>query len=119
MTALKKAGYRLAVATSKPRVFAEKILEDLGMRDAFDAVVGTELDDRVCDKATLIGVAIKALGGGGSVMIGDTVFDIVRAKKAGTDSIGVLYGYGKEEDLRAAGATYIAETAGDIPKILI
>ena len=45
-----------------------------------------------------------------TVMIGDRKHDIIGAKENGLDSIGVLFGYGDYEELKAAGATYIAET---------
>ena len=50
-------------------------------------------------------------------MVGDTKFDIIGANKNGINSIGVLYGFGSEEDLREAGATYIVEKLTDILKI--
>lgn len=53
-----------------------------------------------------------------AIMIGDRRHDIIGAKKVGMDSIGVLYGYGDEEELTGAGATYLAETVQDIVKLL-
>ena len=41
-------------------------------------------------------------------MIGDRDNDILAAKEIGHDSIGVLYGYGDEEELTSAGATFLA-----------
>ncbi len=49
-----------------------------------------------------------------AVMIGDRHYDINAAVKCGIDSIGVLFGYGSEEELVTAGATYIAKTAEGI-----
>lgn len=53
-----------------------------------------------------------------SVMIGDRHYDINAAVKCGIDSIGVLFGYGSEEELKAAGATYLAETSEKILSLL-
>lgn len=116
---LKSEGYKLAVATSKPKTFAEKILGDLGLYGYFDAVAGAELDGAMSDKAELIRSATRALGGGSVVMIGDTRFDVNGAKEVGVDSVGVLYGYGTREELVSAGATYIAREVCDIPSLLI
>lgn len=52
------------------------------------------------------------------VMVGDREDDILGAKVNGLDSIGVLYGYGDQEELQEAGATYLVEKVGDISKFL-
>lgn len=52
-------------------------------------------------------------------MIGDRESDISVATEAGMDSIGVLYGYGDEEELTTAGATFIARTVGDVGRVII
>ena len=51
-------------------------------------------------------------------MIGDREHDVLGSACFGIDSIGVLWGYGSREELRAAGATYIAEKVEDIRKII-
>ena len=52
------------------------------------------------------------------VMIGDRKHDVLGAKAMGLDSIGVLYGYGSREELEAAGADRIVESAEDLIRIL-
>ena len=52
-------------------------------------------------------------------MIGDRENDILGARKAGVDSMGVLFGYGSRQELEAAGPTYIAESVEDLGKMLI
>lgn len=51
-------------------------------------------------------------------MVGDREYDILGAKEAGLDSIGVLYGYGDYAELKSVGATCIAESIGDILRII-
>ena len=51
-------------------------------------------------------------------MVGDTAFDVIGARKANIDTIGVSWGYGKIEDLEKAGAIAIAKTPGDLKKLL-
>ena len=46
--------------------------------------------------------------------VGDREYDIAGAKQAGMDSLGVLFGYGSYEELKRAGATYLAKTVSDI-----
>lgn len=52
-------------------------------------------------------------------MVGDRKHDIIGAKKNGLNSVGVLYGYGGEDELKSAGADYIAATPSDVAEILI
>lgn len=51
-------------------------------------------------------------------MVGDRKFDINGANEAGVESVGVLYGYAKPDELQQAGATYIVETAAEIENII-
>ena len=55
----------------------------------------------------------------GLIMVGDREYDVLGAKKHGIDSVGVLFGYGSREELKSAGATYIAETVQDIGRIIL
>ena len=123
---LKEEGYILMVVTSKPYDLAEVVIEHNKIQSCFAGVVGPDRAEKHSDKSGLIRRAVKILQEEYSpgedeekileqtLMIGDTHFDIEAAVKAGTDSVGVLYGYGTEEELRTSGATYIAETPEDI-----
>ncbi len=51
-------------------------------------------------------------------MVGDRMHDILGAKDAGIDSIGILYGYGTREELENTGADLIAESVQDLKRIL-
>ena len=51
-------------------------------------------------------------------MVGDRHFDINGANRAGVESVGVTYGYGSEEELRSAGATYIAHNTEELEKFI-
>lgn len=51
-------------------------------------------------------------------MVGDRENDVSAASEVGLDSIGVLYGYGDEEELTGAGATYLAKAAKDIEALV-
>ena len=53
------------------------------------------------------------------LMVGDRFYDIQAAREVGIDSLGVLYGYGSEAELRDAGATYIVNTADEIPAVVL
>jgi phosphoglycolate phosphatase len=109
-------GWRLGVATSKPAVFAERILDHFGLRAAFEVVGGAELDGSRQDKAEVITHALALAGLDPSpdcVMIGDREHDIRGAKRTGLSSIGVTWGYGSTDELKSAGADVIVdEVAG-------
>ena len=112
LTKLKDSGKRLMVVTSKPQEMADRVVENVGVAEFFDAVVGPGREMLSPSKTDLINKALKIAGSDGkdAVMVGDRKFDIEGACGAGIDSIGVLYGYGSREELEKAGSTYIVET---------
>ena len=118
---LKERGHILAVATSKPEVFARRILERFGFLPCFDYVFGASMDETRTRKDEVIAYALEEMGvteRSACVMVGDRSHDILGARKNGLDAMGVLFGYGSREELEEAGARYIAETVEDIPRIL-
>ena len=103
----------LIVATSKPEPFTLEILRHFQLLDYFNFVAGATMDDTRNKKSDIIRYALESChitDKSTAVMIGDRKHDIIGAKENGLDSIGVLFGYGDYEELKAAGATYIAET---------
>lgn len=106
---LKRKGYELAVASSKPEVFVNQILEHFGIADRFEAVVGSELDGRRTDKAEVIREALARLEAvpEDCCMIGDRLHDIEGAHKVGMLAAGVTWGYGSEDELKAAKADVV------------
>lgn len=123
--ALKTAGIRMGIASSKPTVFVEKILLHFKIHDFFDVIVGSELDGTRGKKEEVVEEALKQLIPSGEkdydkcVMIGDRRFDVEGAKAHKIDSIGVSYGYGGSEELKCAGATYIADTVQELQNMLL
>lgn len=121
---LKKKGMHLAVASSKPTVFVERILEHFKIRKYFEVVVGSELDGRRVNKDEVVQEALSQLFAGGIVerdkvyMIGDRKFDVEGSKAQGVESIGVSYGYGSIEELKEAKADYIVRTVGELENLL-
>lgn len=114
---LKASGKKLAVATSKPRIFAERIIEHFNLDGYFELIAGSELDGTRVHKDEVIAYALKAMKISDLskvVMIGDRKHDILGAKINFIDSIGALYGYGGLDELTEAGASYIAEDAFDL-----
>lgn len=117
LSALKAAGKRILLATSKPEVYAKHILEHFELDGYFDFVGGATMDETRNKKADVIAYVISECSitdVSDAVMVGDREHDILGAKAHGLHSIGVLYGYGDIDELRTAGATYIAERVEDI-----
>lgn len=119
MESLLARGTRLFVATSKPRVYAERILGHFGLAEYFSAVYGSELDGRLTDKAELIAHALAASGlsAADTVMVGDRRHDMVGAVANGVFPVGVLWGYGSREELTAAGAEWLFERPGELGRM--
>ena len=116
---LKESGRKIVLATSKPEEFARRILEYFHIDGYFDFVAGASMDSSRNKKGAVIAYALKDGGVTGlkkTVMVGDREHDIIGARENGIDSIGVLFGYGDLDELKSAGATYIAEKMDDILK---
>ena len=110
-------GRRLAVATSKPRAFAEPLLGALGFAGRFEVVAAPELDLNVESKTATVAAALEALGwdGAPAAMVGDRHVDMEAARAHGLRAVGVTWGFGTEEELRAAGADVLVGAPGDLP----
>lgn len=110
ITALHAAGHRMAVVTSKNERFARRIVEHLSFGGCFEEVVGASDDGARRFKPDLVAEALRRLqlAPAQCVMIGDRRMDIEGARAHGLRSIGVLWGFGDEAELRRAGADVLA-----------
>lgn len=119
---LRTAGRTLVLATSKPEEFARRIMDKFDLARYFKHICGATFDGRISKKAEVIEYAIETAGitdRSAVLMIGDREHDVLGAKAAGVDSLGVLFGYGDRPELEGAGATYIAESVEELGKMLI
>lgn len=141
LKALAEKGVKLAVASSKPEVFVEKILVHFGIREYFTAAVGSELDGRRINKDEVVLEALhrlemitqkeaecylkegKVFGNGlkntACAMVGDRKFDVEGAKAMNLVSVAVSYGYAQGEELKLAQPDYIVDTVEELQKILL
>lgn len=108
----------LGVASSKPEIFVNQILEHFGIAQYFQVIVGSELDGRRSKKEEVIEEALLRLHMQTErdkvLMVGDKEQDVNGARSCGLQCIGVAYGYGTREELSQAGAVYIADTVEDL-----
>ena len=122
---LQSKGYFLAVASSKPQVYVERILEHFDLKKYFSVVVGSELDGRRETKDQVVQETLRQLFGENPVdpaqvyMIGDRKFDVEGARALGVESVGVTYGYGSKEELKEAKADYIVQSVDELEKFLL
>lgn len=121
---LSKIEATLAVATSKPTEFAERILERYSLKQYFKVVVGSELDGTRSAKADVISEVFSRLSISENdkihaLMIGDRKHDIIGAKACGIKSVGVQFGYAEENELQSAGADFIVDTVSDLVAFLM
>ena len=118
---LQRSGKHLVVATSKPEVFAVKIMEHFGLEKYFEIIRGSSLDGKISKKGQVIQCVIDQIGEehlGEMVMVGDREHDVIGAREHGLPCVGVLYGYGSREELESAGAARICPDVESLISIL-
>ena len=126
LDALKRAGKKVVLATSKPLDTAKSILKLFGLTKYFD-FVGGAISHQNDQKWQVLNWSLSSVGVdlndpaslAKCVLVGDRKYDAEGAKICGIDSIGVLYGHGTEEELLASGFTALVENVSDISKMLI
>jgi phosphoglycolate phosphatase len=103
-------GCQLFVASSKPKVFVDRILERYQLMDFFSQSYGSQLDGALTDKSELLAHALadSAVDPASSLMIGDRKHDAIGAKNNTLAFIGVLYGYGDREEFASVGVDRLA-----------
>jgi len=112
-------GARLFLATSKPRVYAARIVEHFGLAPFFTALHGSELDGTRTDKGDLIAhiLEVEGLASAHTVMIGDRRHDVIGALRNDVRPLGVLWGFGTPDELKTAGAAGLLEEPADLGRI--
>jgi phosphoglycolate phosphatase len=111
-------GRRLGVATSKPRAYAEPLIELLGLRPHFEAIFAPGLAVHVESKTETVGAAVRHFGERAAAMVGDRHVDMAAARAHGLRAVGVTWGIGTAEELRDAGADVLVSTPAELPAAL-
>lgn len=110
------SGFRVFLATSKPKVFALRVLEHFDLSRFFHGIYGSELDGRLSDKTELVAHILKAegLNPQDSLMVGDRFYDIIGGKENGVATAAVTYGYGSSEEIEKACPDLIFHSPDDL-----
>lgn len=126
LRALRAAGKRIILATSKPEDTAKKVLNLFGLTEYFDFIggAGSHKNDQ---KWQVLSYSLSSVGVqlddreslARCILVGDRCYDAEGARRCGIDSMGVLYGHGSFDEISSSGFTLIAEKMSDISRILI
>lgn len=109
----------LALATSKPRRYAEPILDALGLRRHLAAVGAADDDGAGAEKAAVVAGALAALGADRGVLVGDRRFDVEGAHAHGLAAIGATWGIGTVDELTTAGADALCAAPAALPPLAL
>lgn len=117
---LREQGYRLLIATSKPEIYTNRILEHFDLARYFDAVAGATLDQSRTAKEQVVAYALETYGvdPATAVMVGDREHDIRGGRVNGLRTVGVTFGYGSRQELEESGADAVAENLEQLYNIL-
>jgi phosphoglycolate phosphatase len=121
LATLAASGATLYVATSKPRIYAERIVRHFRLDAHFEAVHGCELDGTREDKRELLAHLLPHHGvaAGEAVMIGDRGADMAAARHHGVRAVGALWGYGSREELEGGGAQSLCAWPRELPPLVL
>jgi len=128
LASLKASGKKLAIASSKPTLYVERILDYFDIRTYFDYIIGSNMDGTRGKKEEVVEEALRQMVPSGMLsaekkasvaMVGDRKFDIEGAKEHGITSVGVSFGYAPEGELEQAGADFIVDTVEALAELLM
>lgn len=119
---LKEQNKTIVLASSKPKVYCERILEHFNLDKYFDFIAGSNLDETRNAKSEVIEYAlenVQEMPKDKILMVGDREHDILGSRSLGIESVGVLYGYGGYEELKESNANYIIKEINELFDIIL
>lgn len=120
LNALRDEGFTLCVASAKPTFFVKAMLDKADLSKYFYMINGASFDESKRTKTAVIAETIEVNNFQKEriLMVGDRENDVTGAKNCGIDILGVVYGYGTEEELKKAGCEKFAYSAEEVAKII-
>jgi phosphoglycolate phosphatase len=118
---MRQAGLRIYLATSKREVFARRILGNLKFSDYFDGIYGSVPGGKLDYKAELLAYVLsdQNIDPLHSLMVGDRRHDIEGARAVNMRGLGVVWGYGDQNELEAAGAERLVDRPTDLARVVL
>ena len=115
LAALRRAGYKVAVTTSKLQAAADKILAKLWLRDFFDLVVGSSEGPNRQTKEDVLRCALSELGcpPADAILLGDRKYDAEGAQAVGAGCVAALWGFGEKEEFAPYPVVAFCDTPAD------
>jgi phosphoglycolate phosphatase len=113
-------GFRVFLATSKPTLFASRILDHFRLTHFFHSIYGSELDGRLSEKGDLIAHILKTEGldPRTALIVGDRSHDIIGGKKNGMMTAAVTYGYGTRDEIESAEPDFVFHSPSELAAFL-
>ena len=120
LTEVKTRGYKTALATAKPKVYADQIAVKFGFAPYFDLLAVATLSKH-STKSTVVADCIRLLGAKKEecLMIGDRADDVLGARENGVDCAAVLSGYAEAEEIENAAPKYQFNDLFELKKFLL
>ncbi len=121
LSALCENSIRLYVVTTKPKIYADRIIEHFQLAKFFDAVYGSKLDGSLGNKVKRVKLIMNQLKlvPEETAIVGDRKFDIVAGKLNSLRTIAVTYGYGSKQEIVESAPDYICDNPDEIRKIVL
>jgi len=117
LVTLRERGHRVVLASSGKPQHVDRYLDMLDVRDVAEAWTTSEDVESTKPAPDLLQVALRKLGepeDAASVVVGDSVWDVEAAKKAGMPAVSVRSGGFGDDELRDAGAVDVFDTPADL-----
>lgn len=118
---LKKRGYLIGMASSKPEAACKRILSHFNILDLFDEVVGSTPDGRIDTKEEVLLELMRRwdeLKEDEMCLIGDTLFDVEGANQVNIPTLVVSFGFGKVDKMLEAGAKAVCNDLIGLPELI-
>ena len=115
---LARRGADLVLATSKPTVYARRILAHFHLDGLFAHIQGSELDVRRTRKREVVRAALERVSPRGAVMVGDRIDDVRGARENGIPAIGVTWGYARPGELAAAAPEHLVRSVPELARLV-
>lgn len=118
LESLKENKRNIYLTTSKPEPYAKQILKHFAIDEYFSDVYGASMDETMSEKTFIIQNALENISPKvnpqETLMVGDRSYDMSGGKDHGLTTVGVLYGFGSEEELKNSGADFIINKPLDL-----